>query len=65
MIIDVCITDTDAQSYTSKLLQSVLAAQEKGKKGKYLQVMCTFFINEHMLMTMQGQGRHWPPPNLY
>eukprot|EP00957_Ditylum_brightwellii_P167053 12717458-Ditylum_brightwellii.AAC.1 len=31
-IVDVCITDTDAKSYISKPLQSVLAAQEKEKK---------------------------------
>eukprot|EP00957_Ditylum_brightwellii_P010318 780060-Ditylum_brightwellii.AAC.1 len=31
-IIGICITDTDAKSYISKPLQSVLAAQEKGKK---------------------------------
>eukprot|EP00957_Ditylum_brightwellii_P098894 7533750-Ditylum_brightwellii.AAC.1 len=32
MIINVCITDTDAKSCIYKLLQSVLAVQEKGKK---------------------------------
>eukprot|EP00957_Ditylum_brightwellii_P016002 1205905-Ditylum_brightwellii.AAC.1 len=31
-IINVCITDIDAKSYISKLLQSLLAAQEKGKR---------------------------------
>eukprot|EP00957_Ditylum_brightwellii_P040812 3089813-Ditylum_brightwellii.AAC.1 len=29
-----------------------------------LRVTCAFFIDEHMLMAMQGQGMHWPPPNL-
>eukprot|EP00957_Ditylum_brightwellii_P175959 13398159-Ditylum_brightwellii.AAC.1 len=30
----------------------------------HLQVTCAFFINERTPMTMQGQGRHWPLPNL-
>eukprot|EP00957_Ditylum_brightwellii_P202372 15329844-Ditylum_brightwellii.AAC.1 len=34
-IIDVRITDTDAKSYISRPLETVLAAQEK-EKGKYL-----------------------------
>eukprot|EP00957_Ditylum_brightwellii_P162587 12380516-Ditylum_brightwellii.AAC.1 len=36
-IIDVQITDTNAKSYISKPLESVLVAQEKEKKNKYLQ----------------------------
>eukprot|EP00957_Ditylum_brightwellii_P058138 4409078-Ditylum_brightwellii.AAC.1 len=36
-ILDICITDTDAKSYISHSVESVLAAQEKEKKGKYLQ----------------------------
>eukprot|EP00957_Ditylum_brightwellii_P107093 8171146-Ditylum_brightwellii.AAC.1 len=35
-VIDVRITDTDAKSYILHPLETVLAAQEKGKKGKYL-----------------------------
>eukprot|EP00957_Ditylum_brightwellii_P152049 11577667-Ditylum_brightwellii.AAC.1 len=31
MIINICITDTEAKSYISKPLQAVLAAQEKEK----------------------------------
>eukprot|EP00957_Ditylum_brightwellii_P010675 808300-Ditylum_brightwellii.AAC.1 len=36
-IIDVSITNTDTKSYISRLLKSVLAAQEREKKEKYLQ----------------------------
>eukprot|EP00957_Ditylum_brightwellii_P025495 1926979-Ditylum_brightwellii.AAC.1 len=35
-VINVRITDTDAKSYISCPLETVLAAQEKDKKGKYL-----------------------------
>eukprot|EP00957_Ditylum_brightwellii_P059004 4474349-Ditylum_brightwellii.AAC.1 len=35
-VIDVRITDTDAKSYILRPLETVLAAQEKEKKGKYL-----------------------------
>eukprot|EP00957_Ditylum_brightwellii_P171683 13070013-Ditylum_brightwellii.AAC.1 len=35
-VIDVRITNTDAKSYISHPLETVLAAQEKEKKGKYL-----------------------------
>eukprot|EP00957_Ditylum_brightwellii_P058820 4459498-Ditylum_brightwellii.AAC.2 len=36
-IINICITDTDANSYISHSVESVLAAQEKEKKAKYFQ----------------------------
>eukprot|EP00957_Ditylum_brightwellii_P206843 15350224-Ditylum_brightwellii.AAC.1 len=35
-VIDVRITDTDAKYHISRPLETLLAAQEKGKKGKYL-----------------------------
>eukprot|EP00957_Ditylum_brightwellii_P130855 9981946-Ditylum_brightwellii.AAC.1 len=36
-IIDIHITNTDAKSYISHPLESVLARQEKERKAKYLQ----------------------------
>eukprot|EP00957_Ditylum_brightwellii_P166849 12699567-Ditylum_brightwellii.AAC.1 len=36
-ILDIYITDTDTESYISHSMESVLAAQEKEKKDKYLQ----------------------------
>jgi hypothetical protein len=56
-ILDIRITDTDAKSYISRSMESVLAAQEKEKKDKYLQACLE--QRRHFSMACWAMKRQW------
>eukprot|EP00957_Ditylum_brightwellii_P190446 14497334-Ditylum_brightwellii.AAC.1 len=54
-ILNIRITNTDAKSYISRPMQSVLAAQEKEEKDKYLQA-CLEQQHHFLLFVVSADG---------